>query len=239
MNKIYICADTHGLMDIKKIKNLIATKQPDYSDYIIICGDVGIGWNDEITKELIEFYESLGTNILFIDGNHENFIKLRNYTFENWNGGVSYKISEHIRFLERSQIFNICGKNFLTLGGGNSHDIEHRVEGVDWFKEENILKADVDMAIERVRMRNLKIDYILTHTPNQIFADLLYDRFTQCGEDFPPFLQNKYINNESGKRLNIVANKIKFKKWFCGHWHIDESIGKYVMLYENIVEILL
>ena len=56
MNRIFICADTHGLMDIKKIKNLVQSKQPDLEDYIIICGDVGIGWNEEITRALIDFY---------------------------------------------------------------------------------------------------------------------------------------------------------------------------------------
>ena len=35
MNRIFICSDTHGLMDIKKIKNLVKTKQPDENDYII------------------------------------------------------------------------------------------------------------------------------------------------------------------------------------------------------------
>ena len=224
MNRIFICADTHGLMDIKKVKRLAETKQVDYGDYIIICGDVGIGWNEEITKDLIEFYESLGTNILFIDGNHENFNTLKQFPMENWNGGCSHRISEHIRFLVRSQVFTILGKTFLTLGGADSHDKSNRKIGESWWKEERISPVDIKITLVNLTEYNNKVDYILTHTPNQIFADKLFEKFTQCGEEFPRFLQPKFNCNDSGKMLDEIANKVQFKKWFCGHWHIDEKI---------------
>ena len=237
MNRIFICADTHGIMNIKKIKRLVEKKQPDKDDYIIICGDVGIGWNEEITKELIVFYESLGTNILFIDGNHENFNALKHFPIETWNGGCSHKISEHIRFLCRSQIFTIYGKTFLTLGGADSHDKENRIEGESWWKEERITKTDIDVAYKNLEKVDFKVDYVLTHTPSDIFAKNLYELFTQCGEEFPASLERKFKHNGSGKLLDDIEVNVEFKKWFCGHWHIDEKMGKHYMLFENIVEI--
>ena len=237
MNRIFICADTHGIMNIKKIEHLVKKMQPNYEDYIIICGDVGIGWNEEITKELIAFYEGLGTNILFIDGNHENFHELKKFPIETWNGGCTHKISEHIRFLCRSQIFTICGKTFLTLGGADSHDKENRIEGESWWKEEKITKTDIDVAYKNLWKVDFKVDYILTHTPSNIFAKSLYELFTRCGEEFPVYLKSKFKNNKSGKLLDDLAIDVKYKKWFCGHWHIDEKLGKSQMLYENIVEI--
>ena len=237
MNRIFICADTHGLMDIKKIKNLVQSKQPDLEDYIIICGDVGIGWNEEITRALIYFYENLRTNILFIDGNHENFNELKNFTPEMWNGGLTHRISRSIRYLRRGQVFEICGKTFLTMGGADSHDFENRIEGENWFRDEKIKNEDINNALKSVKIYNNKVDYVLSHTPNYIFSKKLYEQFTQCGESFPIFLQAKLNYNQSGRKLDEIAQKIEFKRWFCGHWHIDEKIGKYTMLYENVVEI--
>lgn len=237
MSRIFITSDTHGLLDINKIKRISESKILTYDDYLIICGDVGIGWDENLTKELIKFYESLNTNILFIDGNHENFNQLKRFKIETWNGGCSHKISEHIRFLERGQVFNICGKLFLTLGGADSHDKEFRTEGESWWRDEAISNIDIAIALENVAKHNFKVDYILTHTPNQFFAYLIYEKFTQCAEDFPAFLQVKLINNESGEKLNTILKRVKFKKWFCGHWHIDEIIDDYVMLYENVYEI--
>lgn len=237
MNRIFICADTHGLMDIKKIKNLVKSKQLDKEDYIIICGDVGFGWNEDITYALYEFYNKLETNILFIDGNHENFNELNKFPTELWKGGVTHRIGRRIRYLTRSQVFNICGKTFLTLGGADSHDFENSIEGESWFREEKITKDNINEALVNVKKFKNKVDYILTHTPNYIFTKKLYEKFTQCGESFPIFLQAKLNYNQSGRKLDEIAEKVEFKKWFCGHWHIDEKIDKYCMIYENIIEI--
>ena len=91
--------------------------------------------------------------------------------------------------------------------------------------------------LNKTKKVNFKVDYILTHAPNQIFAKKLYERFTQCGESFPVFLQSKLNYNQSGRKLDEIAEKVGFKRWFCGHWHIDEKMGKNQVLFENIVEI--
>lgn len=237
MSRIFVCADTHGFMDIKKISRLIEKEKLTYDDFIIICGDVGIGWNEELTKELIKFYEDLKTNILFIDGNHENFKALKSFPIVTFCGGRAHKISEHIYFLPRGQVFNICGRTFLTLGGADSHDTDFRTEGEDWWPEEAITKTDIDVAYRNLEKVDFKVDYILTHTPSHIFAMSLYELFTRCGESFPAYLQPKFNCNKSGKLLNDIAVDVKYKKWFCGHWHIDEKMGNNQVLYERIVEI--
>ena len=119
------------------------------------------------------FFFCLGTNVLFIDGNHENFNAVKRFPIENWNGVCSHKISENIRFLCRSQIFTICGKTFLTLGGADSHDKENRIDGESWWKEERITKTDIDVAYKNLWKVDFKVDYILTHTPSNIFAKSL------------------------------------------------------------------
>lgn len=237
MNRIFICGDTHGMRDIKKLKILCNTENLDFGDYVIICGDAGIVWSDELTKTHIEFYESLGVNILFVDGNHENFDKLKHYPMETWCGGLTHKISTHIRFLMRGQLFNILGRSILTIGGANSHDREYRVNHVSWWWEEAISDYDIELALKNLAKVNNKVDYIITHTPCGDFANKLYQLFTQCGEHFPFYLSEKLNRNDSGLKLDAIAKTAKYKRWFCGHWHIDEQINNYVVLYENILEI--
>ena len=237
MNRLFVCGDTHGLLNVKKISRLVERENLTYSDYIIICGDAGIVWSDEVTEQNIEFYESLGVNILFIDGNHENFNDLKKYPIETWCGGYTRKISEHIRYLCRSQVFDILGRKILTLGGADSHDKEFREENVSWWRNEAITKTDISIAYQNLEKVNFDVDYILTHTPSHVFAKSLYELFTQCGEGFPSYLQKKFNNNGSGKVLNDLDIDVKFNKWFCGHWHIDEKMGNNQVLYEKIVEI--
>ena len=52
---VYICGDTHGILDSKKIKNLCAQQCLTYDDFIIICGDSGIVWSEETLKDAINF----------------------------------------------------------------------------------------------------------------------------------------------------------------------------------------
>ena len=42
MSRIFICGDTHGIIDAKKLERLKAREQLNQDDYIIICGDGGI-----------------------------------------------------------------------------------------------------------------------------------------------------------------------------------------------------
>lgn len=237
MSRIFICGDTHGTRDVKKIVNLCKNKQLSYDDYIIICGDAGIVWGEELTTEHIKFYENLSTNILFIDGNHEDFNKLKDFPLEKWNGGWINRISEHIRFLKRGQVFNIDGNTFLAMGGADSHDKGFREENVSWWSDETISLLDIATAVENLRKTNFKVDYILSHTPCNIFAQEIVSTFTQCGEQFPPYLEWKLNCNESGKLLDEIAKQTNFKQWFCGHWHIDEVVDKYTVLYNRIYEI--
>ncbi|MBO5954924.1 MAG: metallophosphoesterase [Clostridia bacterium] len=237
MNRVFVCGDTHGLLNVKKISRLVEKEKLTYDDYIIICGDAGIVWSDETTVEFIKFYESLGINILFIDGNHENFNDLKKYPIETWCGGCTHRISEHIRYLCRSQVFDFLGRKILTLGGADSHDKEFREENVSWWRDESITKTDIEIAYDKLLEVGFEVDYILTHTPSNVFAKSLYELFTQCGEGFPSYLQTKFNHNKSGKLLDDFEVDVKYKKWFCGHWHIDEQMGNSQVLYEKIVEI--
>ena len=167
MSKIYITGDTHIPIDITKLNT---HRWPDQKlltkkDYLIICGDFGLIWNwkktavsipacpfDECwTGEEAYWYTWLNNKpftTLWVDGNHENYDRIKKYPVTEWHGGKVQKISDSIIHLMRGQIYTIDGKTFFTMGGAESHDrgIATGTEKIDthktWWKEERPYKKE-------------------------------------------------------------------------------------------------
>ena len=238
MNNIFVFGDTHGLLDAEKIKNIVEDKKLDYSDYVIICGDSGIVWSEQLTKEHIQFYDRLKTNILYIDGNHDNHKELNKYKVEMWHGGKVHKISENIFHLLRGQVFNILDKTFFTMGGADSTDKERRIKGISWWEEECITVSDILEGLNNLKKCSNKVDYVLTHTPPSKMIKLIKEQYSLAYEQIPLSLEKKLKNTDSTELLKEIEHKIQFSKWFCGHLHYDFSFdNKYYCLYENYVKI--
>lgn len=238
MNRVFICGDTHGTLDVGEIEQLKIKKELDYGDYIIVCGDCGVVWDKETLFEHSKYFENIGCNILFIDGNHENFDMLNEYPVEVWNGGKIHKISEHIYHLLRGQVFEILGKRFLTLGGADSSDKEWRTEHTSWWSNERITYDDIIEAKQNLEKIDYKVDYVITHTPSTKTLNNFIKILTQCGEAIPFYLREKVSSTPSTDILDFIDENVKYKQWFCGHLHIDEKINKIQLLYNDIVEII-
>lgn len=237
MNKVFICGDTHGILDVGKIEQLKMKEKIDYGDYLIVCGDCGVVWDKESLPEYTQHFENIGCNVLFIDGNHENFDILKEYPVEYWNGGKIHKISEHIYHLLRGQVFDICDKKFLTIGGADSSDREYREEHISWWSDERITYDDINEAKKNLEKVNYKVDYVITHTPSTKTLNEFVKILTQCGEDIPYYLKHKITPTKSSDMLDFVVKEVKYKFWFCGHLHIDEKVGRTQILYNKIIEI--
>ena len=88
---IFVTGDTHGEHDIHKLNTIGFPEQKGLTrdDYVIICGDFGVVWNDDACDRYwLEWLENKPWTTLWIDGNHENFDLLRKYPKEQWNGGM-------------------------------------------------------------------------------------------------------------------------------------------------------
>ena len=235
---IYITGDTHGMIDFSKLVIFARQKKLDRSDYIIICGDCGVLWDEESKEDYINAYDSIGATILFVDGNHENHDMLsRALNIEWWHGGKVHKISNHIYHLERGEIFFLYGKSFLALGGADSHDKSFRKENESWWAKESIANENISNALAHLRNNDNYVDYVISHCPpNKILQDI-ENEFTQCGEDVPYYIAPKLMPENSNLKLDVVAEKINFRKWFFGHLHTKIQIDNFYGLYEEIVEI--
>ena len=234
---IFVTGDIHGGYDAWKLEptNFLEGNYLTKDDYLIICGDFGIIWNyqgqDENEKHLLDWLEDKPWTTLFVDGNHENFDRLNNeFPVEEWHGGKIHKIRDSIFHLMRGQVFDIEGRTFFTMGGAPSHDIEYRTEGKSWWPEEVPSQKERDAATKKLGEYDWKVDYVITHdAPSCIADDLIYRT-----HDYSRHL------TEYNDWLQLIDKNLDFKRWFCGHYHMDIpfSNGKYTEIYYNIKELL-
>lgn len=136
---ILITGDIHGSHDISKLgdDNKVLFRNLTKSDYLIICGDFGLVWdNSEEDRRWRKWLNQRNYTTLFVDGNHENFDLLNNHPVQQWHGGKVHRISDSIIHLMRGQVFEIDGKSFFTMGGAESHDKADRILGKSYWSNE-------------------------------------------------------------------------------------------------------
>ena len=231
---IYVTGDTHRKID-NRFSEKPLTKLTE-KDYLIVLGDFGGVWYDDVSDNLfLSYFEKQKYITLFIDGNHENHKKLNDFPVEVWNGGKVHKIKNNIIHLMRGQIFNIDGYKIFTFGGAYSIDKHLRTEFIDWWKEEEGSYEEMNEAFDNLEKENNQVDFILTHAGP---ASKLKNFFNYFGM--------KFTSSSTEKFLDEINNKVKFKHWFCGHYHENVNLGwfskekddcKITILYNKIINI--
>lgn len=229
---IYITGDTHGEHNVDK---LFPGRFPDgkrltKDDYLIITGDFGAIWyGNKLDDIRLEFWEEKPYTVLFVDGNHENFHALNKYPVEIWNGGKIHRIRNNVIHLMRGQIFTIEGKTFFTFGGGLSIDKINRIPGISWWEEEEPSMKEMNEALDNLEKANNQVDYIITHAaPETIMRTKL------C--KFHPMYQMDCLTE---KFLDHIFGYVKYKTWFCGHYHFDRYISQdnFMVLYNDVIKL--
>jgi hypothetical protein len=222
VNDVYIASDTHGLINISKIDEL----NLDDSDYLIIAGDVAATWCDEEYQNHVQdFYNKRNHVTLFIDGNHEHHVKLREYPVIKYLDGNVSKISEKLYWLRRGEIYNIYGNRYFCLGGAKSIDSAKRIEGVSVFSDLEVISYEETChALDNLSKYSNCIDFIITHSaPHQLIEN--NTRFRDVYDPTNIFLDhiNKYVS---------------FKQWYMGHYHMDKIIkNKYYFVFKYVYKI--
>lgn len=157
---IEVIGDTHA--DINKLMS--ALHGLSEKDYLIVTGDFGFVFrNDDKEKMVLDALERTKKNILFIDGNHENFEALNNYPVIIWKGGKTHQIRRNIFHLMRGQVFCIDDKRVFTFGGAQSDDMDSRIKGRTWWPEELPCENEYEEAKANLRKNGMKVDLIITH----------------------------------------------------------------------------
>ena len=224
---IYITGDIHGDHDIHKLNTTWFPEQKELTkdDYLIVCGDFGLIWDDQPSKKEIhwlKWLEDKPFTTLFVDGNHENFNRLCSYPVTEWHGGKVHMISDSIIHLMRGQVFDIDGKKFFTMGGAECHDKEWRTYGVDMWREE--LPSDEEYAEAE---RNLdacgwEVDYVISHRCPTSVQDIRFGF--------------GYHVNKLTDFFETLRNKLIWQKWYFGHYHTDEDFWDMRAIFQDVVE---
>jgi len=220
---LYVTGDIHA--DIRRLKGR-AAKQLKKGDILLVCGDFGFLW-DGSPKELrlLDWLGKRPYQILFVEGTHDNIDLLSGYPEETLYGGQVRRGSGNCCQLLRGECYEIEGKRVFALGGGESTDMDIRVEGETWWSRELPSAEELAHARETLASLNQQVDYIITHS-------------------VAPTV-NKFLDREQMQInlllafLNEISETVQFKRWYFGSCHLDKAIPpKYCAVYQEILPVM-
>ena len=233
---IFLTGDTHGKLERLSNTNFKKNfgREANKDDVMIILGDFGCIWNPASkwhTKEthyLDTFSEHLKGTLLVVLGNHENYDMIEALPVVERYGAECYQVRDNIFIVKNGEVAEIEGKKFFVFGGATSIDKQNREEFISWWSQEVPNCATMDKGIQAIEDNECRFDYILTHQmPIQALKELT------------TALERKYMRLECPVMhyLTEIHEMIDFKKWYMGHWHMNQKKGKYHCLYDDIIEL--
>lgn len=198
---------------------------------MIILGDAGInfykGWRDNNIKS---YLESMPITFFCIHGNHEirpNTIP--GYRLSVWNGGLVYSESDYpsVQFAKDGEVYDFNGKRTLVVGGAYSVDKNYRIaRGWSWWEDEQPNEEIKKQTESTAEAHGWRVDAVLTHT-----CPLKYEPT----EAFLPIIDQASVDKSTEEWLDTLERKLEYKKWFCGHFHIDKTIDNIRFMYKDVI----
>lgn len=235
---IFLTGDLHGSKNLlDRIKSFESNnKDLTKDDFLIFLGDFGIPWEFPINKQdsyWIDWLKDRNFTTLVVDGNHENHFYLNQLPLENRFGNPVGIIADSIYHLKRSYVYSIKDINFFVCGGALSIDKDLRILNVSYWKEELLNYIETERGFKEISNCN-RIDYVLTHTAPTDVVDYAVDHFFSS-------IYNS-IKDPTNSYLKQICERIDFKTWFFGHFHINSPNFKiqnkeFKCLFDEIVKI--
>lgn len=223
-----ITGDMHGEFERIRECSLVCDKNLAKNDYLFICGDFGLVWNNSfMEKRQRRYLASKKYTVCFIDGNHENFNMLNDYPVEMWNDGKVHIIERDkdnkpkVIHLMRGQLYTIGGKKIFSFGGAFSIDREKRIKDLSWWEQEIPTEIEMIEGLSNLERHNFQCDYIITHTlPEEIMKN-----FYKINDEERKF--NKF--------LDIIKKNVNYKHFWCGHLHLDLDLDDHTsIMYKDV-----
>ena len=236
---VFVTGDIHGWLDIGKLTpdRWPAGQKLKRSDFLMICGDFGLVWNNPITLEekfFIDWLDNQPWTTVFVDGNHENYDLLDTFETTIWHKGrVAYLPgTRNVIHLLRGQVYEMGSYGrWFCMGGAGSHDISSRIPGVSWWPREMPSKSEYNEAWENLERVNFSVDYVFSHeVPRNLRRFAMarhYDASRETDDELSAFLQ----------KVDDRLDKKRLKMWYCGHYHDDIMLRdqQHCVLYNQVV----
>ena len=227
----YITGDTHGGFNrIKRFCNLIQTAP---SDVMVILGDAGINyWCDSRDTELKDRLRDLNITLFCVHGNHEaRPWETGHYIERLWHGGTVYVEEEYpnLLFAKDGEIYDFNGKSVLVLGGAYSIDKWYRLgNGACWYQSEQPTDEIKAYVQEQLDKSDWQVDIVLSHTVPVEFEPTWA---------FLPGIDQSQVDKSTELWLQTIYDKLKFSKWYAGHYHVDSYEGNIHIMYKDIEDL--
>lgn len=227
---IYLTSDCHR--DFEYIKKFCDEHKTTKNDILFVTGDAQINYfeNEEdhkIKKEL----STLPITFIFIQGNKEKRpSRIAKYKLTKLDIGEFYIEDEfpNLMFAKDGQILNIYGKTYLILGGAYSVYAPGKQDGDLWWDDEQMSETDRKLALENLAKADFKVDYILSHTAP-------FSKIPNTG--WISEIDKSKLDLNLEKFLDEIDSRTKYKKWFIGHYHINQIDNKYNYVFKELVAI--
>ena len=101
----------------------------------------------------------------------------------------------------------------------------YRIRGINWFPEEMPSEEEQERGMESLRKNGMETDYIITHAAPTMVSNY--------------FSAWRFKADELTDYFEKIRKEVQFKRWFCGHYHVDEEMvveGKNFQILYNKIE---
>lgn len=201
-----IIGDVHG--KINQFLDLISEYREKSSELIIQLGDLGFQkqWDEVINWCAVNNEH----NLRIIPGNHDDY--------HRYNTKSKGYVWSKVKPLLVSDVWKDTPE-FFGLQGANSIDKHLRVEGRDWFPNEEMSYTELGSAI----------DWYIEQKPKYMFSHT-------CPSSVKKQLFGYTESSRTEQALQVMFENHQPEYWFFGHFHrhVNEAVGstKFICLAE-------
>ena len=228
---VYFTGDTHG--DIASFMKRIRKYPLTSSDTLIVAGDFGFSWDISVTNSWMRLEKPC--RVLFCDGNHENYTRMRKMETTSLYGDIVGVFGNDTYRLLTGHMYTIEGEKLFVFGGASSIDKDMRTDpgmvalyGKTWWEEEVPSYKTMDEALGTLERNNWTFSWFLTHTTRPEIKEEILDSTIAFFDPVESML--RAIDEE------IEKHDGSYKAWYFGHFHKDYVSNHRYCLYNDIVK---
>lgn len=134
----------------------------------------------------------------------------------------------NLLFALDGEIYDLDGIRAIAIGGAYSIDKMYRlVHGYGWWPDEQPSPAIKEKVKKALDACGCKIDAVLSHT-----TPLKYEPV----EAFLSFIDQREVDKSTETWLDGIESRLDYRRWYCGHYHIEKDIDRLSILFESIRE---
>lgn len=236
--KFYITGDKHRNFDC--VERFCRNRNTRRKDILIVLGDAGLNYyGDRRDEKLKQKIANINITLFCIHGNKENRPQnVASYGVRSFCGGRVYYEPQYpnIFFAIDGEVYNFDGREYMSIGGAHSVDKRYCIEnGLQYWYDEMPSEETKEKVEEKLKEKKNKVYGFLTHTcPLQYLPIEMLLSTQRRNEKKSKNLFKPDIDHTTEAWLSKIESKTDYKRWFCGHYHIDKKIDKVVMLYHDI-----